>query len=78
MKPSYEIQGMQGALTMTGNELIAALQALSPEQRELPVASEGCDCSGTVQAVDICDGEIYLRRRSGELDDDRGDDGGCK
>jgi len=36
---------------LTVDDLIAELQKLSPEQRRLPVMSEGCDCYGDVVAV---------------------------
>jgi hypothetical protein len=33
------------------NELIAKLETLTPEQKELPVYSEGCDCSKPADGV---------------------------
>lgn len=47
---------------MTGNELIAMLSALTPEQRELNVWTEGCDCDGRAHDVKIESGDIIITR----------------
>lgn len=38
---------------ITVNELIRALQGISPEQRELPIKAEGCDCINPVNRVEV-------------------------
>jgi len=38
---------------LTANELIELLTALPPEQRELPVDIEGCDCDGPAFSVTV-------------------------
>lgn len=35
-----------GPPSLTGNELLAALQAMTPDQLARPVVIEGCDCVG--------------------------------
>lgn len=54
---------------MTGAELLAVLQTLTPEELALEVTSEGCDCNGDVVQVQIAktyrhatERELYLRR----------------
>lgn len=47
---------------MTGAELLAKLQAMTPEQLALPVVTEGCDCDGKASTVEILGTVIYINR----------------
>lgn len=48
---------------LSGEELIEALSALTPEQRKMPVDIEGCDCSGPAFGVEVeGDGTIWITR----------------
>lgn len=44
---------------MTVRELIAALSALTPEQQDLPVETEGCDDCGPADGVAVAPGERF-------------------
>jgi hypothetical protein len=55
-----------GSVTMTVQELIAALQGYDPS---LPIVTEGCDCCGSVGVVEQHGGDVYLCRSDrGDLD----------
>lgn len=48
---------------LSGDDLIEALSALTPEQRAMPVDIEGCDCSGPAFGVEVeGDGTIWITR----------------
>lgn len=56
---------------MTVEELIAHLQALPLDQRQLAVQVEGCDCSGEAigTAVDDFSGDLVILRSGGDSND---------
>lgn len=51
---------MPGPLSV--NALIEKLTALTPEQRDLPVWSEGCDCSGEAFGIHVADEAVHITR----------------
>lgn len=46
---------------MDVRELIAKLEALPEEQKDLPVYTEGCDCSGPANGVEVHDTPGYTQ-----------------
>lgn len=55
---SYPIINSSNA-PMTVAELIAALQQMS---QDAVVITEGCDCDGKVEQVQVWGGDVYLKR----------------
>jgi hypothetical protein len=49
---------------MKARELLATLQGMTPEELELPVRIEGCDCDGPASEahVDVPGGCVYITR----------------
>jgi hypothetical protein len=47
---------------ISGERLIELLMALTPEQRQLPVYSEGCDCYGEAKGIAVQDDFILVER----------------
>lgn len=49
---------------MTVRELIEALQALTEEQKDLEVQTEGCDCYGDCASIKVEKKYVLLERGS--------------
>ena len=66
-------QGPGWQPTMTGQDLLDALQRMTPEQLAYEVEMEGCDCTGMLATVDTGPAGLYLLLTRPTYDSDRAD-----